>query len=46
MNRLPVAGLAAPARRVPGPRLFVEEVTSVEDRGVAAGGRYPLLRKN
>ena len=35
MNRLPVAGLAAPARRVSGPCLFVEGVTSVEDRGVA-----------
>ena len=37
MNRLPVAGLAAPARRVSGPCLFVEGVTSVEDRGVVAG---------
>jgi hypothetical protein len=37
MNRLPIAGVAAPARRVSGPRLFVEGVTSVEDRGVVAG---------
>ena len=37
MNRLPVAGLATPARRVSRSRLVVEGVTAAEDRGVVAG---------
>lgn len=37
MNRLPFAGLAAPTRRVPGTRLFVEEVTPLEDRSILSG---------
>ena len=49
MNRLPVSGLATPARRFPGPRLLVKGVPYAEDRGVVAGmTREPSVsgRKN